>query len=107
MCLRSCLRGFCYPMPTKRLPYPEYKALTLVVFKRDGWRCRFCKSRNTLHCHHIIYRSQGGEDSLANLMALCYHHHDMVHAHEFVITGDANGKLTVTSPLGSGVRFTI
>ena len=94
-------------MATNKLPYPEYKALTLLVYLRDQWRCRFSKSRNNLHCHHIIYRSQGGKDSLANLVALCYSHHDMVHAHEFKIEGDANGKLTVTTSSNPNVRFTI
>ena len=81
--------------------------MTLAVLTRDGWRCRFCKRRNSLHVHHIIYRSQGGEDSLANLVALCYAHHDMVHGHTFMIEGNANGRLTVTCPSNSNVRFTI
>ena len=81
--------------------------MTLAVCARDGWRCRFCKSRDALHIHHIIYRSQGGEDSLANLVTVCYHHHDMVHARKFKIEGDANGRLIVICPSNPNVRFTI
>ena len=94
-------------MPTKRLPPDDYKVMTLAVLKRDGWRCRFCKRRNSLHVHHIIYRSQGGEDSLANLVAVCYHHHDMIHSHVFVLIGDAQSKITVTAPSNPAVKFLI
>ena len=94
-------------MPSKRLPTPEYKALTLFVHSRDGWRCRFCHSRNALHAHHIIYRSQGGEDTSGNLITLCAKHHDLIHAHIFVLIGDANNKVTVTSPSNAHVRFVI
>ena len=34
---------------------PEYKTWRLAVFKRDGFRCRGCGSREKLCAHHIIY----------------------------------------------------
>lgn len=33
------------------------------------------------HVHHRKYRSRGGSNSLANLIALCETHHSWVHAH--------------------------
>jgi type II secretory ATPase GspE/PulE/Tfp pilus assembly ATPase PilB-like protein len=40
-------------------------------FQRDGFKCRHCSDRNGIHPHHVIYRSQGGQDVLNNLITLC------------------------------------
>jgi len=56
------------------------------VFLRDGG----CKGRAlipALSCwgrldpHHILRRSQGGQDTPDNLVTLCRAHHDWVHAY--------------------------
>jgi 5-methylcytosine-specific restriction endonuclease McrA len=56
------------------------------VFLRDGG----CRGRplipdvacwGRLDPHHILRRSQGGQDTPANLVTLCRAHHDWVHAH--------------------------
>lgn len=54
-----------------------YQAVRLVDKK-----CRFngCHSRSNLHVHHIIPRSQGGKDTADNLICLCQHHHQEIHA---------------------------
>lgn len=62
-----------------RLSPDEYKALTRIVFSRDGWRCIVCKSRCHLHAHHIIFRSDGGEDVSWNLATVCNSCHDAIH----------------------------
>ena len=31
------------------------------------------------HAHHVLYRSQGGDDVDANLLSLCGDHHSAVH----------------------------
>ncbi len=47
------------------------------VFARDGWRCTApgCSSFQNLHDHHIVFRSAGGSDDLANRTTLCAWHH--------------------------------
>lgn len=70
---------------------------------RDGWKCRNCGMRNGLHCHHVIYRSEMGEDVSWNLCTLCSECHDKIHAGTLFILiaegnfvgegGGADGKL--------------
>lgn len=47
------------------------------IFERDGWRCKApgCSSRSGLNEHHVIFRSQQGEDDAENLVTLCIGHH--------------------------------
>ncbi|RMF20604.1 MAG: HNH endonuclease [Deltaproteobacteria bacterium] len=47
------------------------------MFERDGWRCAVpgCSARGNLQDHHLRYRSQGGDNSLDNRIALCVWHH--------------------------------
>ena len=47
------------------------------IFERDAWRCRVpgCTSRRNLQVHHVVFRSQGGDDEDANLAVLCAAHH--------------------------------
>lgn len=61
----------------------QFQMLRPNVLRRDGHRCvicgRFGTSANPLHVHHITPRSQGGENSMSNLVTLCAHHHQEVH----------------------------
>jgi hypothetical protein len=62
------------------------------VFARDGWRCTVpgCSSYRNLHGHHIVFRSAGGGDELANVTTLCaWHHQRGVHAGRVRCTGAA------------------
>jgi HNH endonuclease len=54
-------------------------------FTRDEWKCRHCLSRSNLHPHHVIYRSQGGQDVLNNLITLCAQCH-LIGIHEKKLT---------------------
>jgi len=66
------------------------------VFARDGWRCTVpgCTSYRNLHDHHIVFRSVGGDDDLANRTTLCaYHHLRGVHAGRVRVNGSAPGGL--------------
>lgn len=56
----------------------DWKDQTL---ERDQ-RCRYCGTRRNLHVHHIDYKSQGGNNDLHNLIALCVEHHDLVHTNK-------------------------
>ena len=53
------------------------------VYARDGWRCTVpgCTSYRNLHDHHVVFRSRGGCDELANRTTMCAAHHQRgVHA---------------------------
>jgi hypothetical protein len=68
------------------------------VFARDGWRCVVpgCTSMRNLHDHHIVFRSAGGSDELANRVTLCaFHHLRGVHAGTIRLTGAAPNRLRI------------
>lgn len=52
------------------------------VMERCYGVCEFpgCAHRAD-HVHHRKLRSQGGPDTAENCMALCFTHHDYIHAH--------------------------
>ena len=73
------------------------------VFARDGFRCTVpgCTSQRNLHAHHVLFRSAGGGDDLANLVTLCAAHHQRgVHAGLIRIAGRAPDRLVFAMPLG-------
>lgn len=65
-----------------------YYRTRLDVYERDGGRCRacgipthmvvaFCPDRGCdacYHCSHVIPKTQGGRDTLDNLVVLCRRH---------------------------------
>lgn len=59
--------------------------LSQLVFVRDGWACRHCRNRSSLHPHHVIFRSAGGMDELNNLITLCAVCHSAVHEDRLLI----------------------
>lgn len=52
-----------------------------AVHARDHHRCRWC-GVETGELHHIIYRSQGGQNSVDNLITLCIQHHAQAHSNK-------------------------
>lgn len=46
---------------------------------QDNPRCRYCGSSNEVSAHHIVFRSQGGDDAMGNLITLCFECHRKVH----------------------------
>ena len=54
----------------------EYKALLGAIWGRDRGVCQLCY-RDTIvpEFHHAIYRSQGGGDTLDNMLLLCFDCH--------------------------------
>jgi 5-methylcytosine-specific restriction endonuclease McrA len=56
-----------------------YENAKKAMYKRDGWHCRHCNSSFMLTPHHIIHRSQGGQDDLDNLVTLCVICHNAHH----------------------------
>jgi 5-methylcytosine-specific restriction endonuclease McrA len=65
--------------PRLKLPFGEYLSLRDAVLKRDGWRCQKCGSLIRLEVHHLIKRSQLGDDVMDNLITLCVHCHRKCH----------------------------
>ena len=50
---------------------------------RDKYTCQCCGKRNCrVEAHHIVFRSNGGSDSLDNLITLCEDCHKAVHLGE-------------------------
>lgn len=75
------------------------------VFARDGWRCTVpgCTSYRNLQDHHLVFRSAGGGDELANRTTLCaFHHLRGVHAGRIAVTGRAPGRLRFALGLRPG-----
>lgn len=50
-----------------------------AVYRRDGWRCALCDSTKYIQIHHIVKRSQGGSNSMHNLITLCADCHALAH----------------------------
>ncbi len=48
-----------------------------------GSRCQKCGSLENLQVHHMIRRSQQGDDAVANLLTLCAHCHMAEHGQLF------------------------
>jgi HNH endonuclease len=87
---------------TKRTIPP---ALRRAIIHRDGNRCAGdgCPSRYRLQVHHIVPWSEGGSTDLANLITLCWFHHQMVvHQRGFVIyRHPEHGRVRFREPTSS------
>ncbi len=63
-----------------RLKEAAMKELRRLVHERDGNACVLCGWPYGLDCHHVIFRSGGGEDVSTNLVSLCRKCHT-IYAH--------------------------
>ena len=100
---------------TARFPKPAIRAVTQKIRQlrdrqaerrcrtltrlRDNGTCRIAGCRRSArHLHHLTYRSQTRRNRWATgrCLWLCVDHHRLVHAGEIRITGNADGRLTVT-----------
>ncbi len=69
------LQGSRYQNPT-RLD----ENLRIACLIRDSYMCQHCHKRHVrLEAHHIIYRENGGKDTLTNLATLCEQCHQRLH----------------------------
>ncbi len=70
-------------------------ALWRAVLKRDR-TCRFpgCHNRIYLHGHHATEWAQGGETSLANVLAICGYHHRFLHEYGYRVEMNAQQQPT-------------
>jgi 5-methylcytosine-specific restriction endonuclease McrA len=98
-------------MPSRlKLPPAEYKKLTTQILQRDGFKCRNpkCKKRSGLHVHHLVFRSEGGDDASWNLIAICSDCHDGIHGTRpgfFIIVLPASGDPADPINADQGVKF--
>jgi hypothetical protein len=81
-------------------------ALRRALRKRDR-HCRFpgCPRQAHLHGHHLEHWPHGPTD-LANLAALCRHHHRKVHEGGYGLSVEADGTLHFTKPDGTHIPNT-
>jgi 5-methylcytosine-specific restriction endonuclease McrA len=69
------LQGSQYQAPTRL-----NENLRIACLMRDGYACQYCgKQKVRLEAHHIVYKEQGGKDTLTNLLTLCESCHKKVH----------------------------
>ncbi len=80
-----------YRAELERLLAETVPAEARFVLERDGWRCVVpgCSRRANLQRHHVMHRSQGGSDFAANLVTLCFGHHEAHHQGLLDVRGDA------------------
>jgi len=66
------------------------------VMRRDGGCCRVpgCRQAVFVDVHHLELRSEGGGNTLENLVTLCAAHHRATHHGELLVEGSASGVLT-------------
>lgn len=66
-----------------------------AVDQRDGRASRvsgeYCG--DAIHRHHVVFRSQGGETTLANVISVTPREHEDIHVnHTLRLSGDANKR---------------
>lgn len=60
------------PVTRPRLSHREWAALRLIVFRRDGYVCVYCRYEcDEPHCDHIVPVSRGGGNEIENLATAC------------------------------------
>ncbi len=82
-------------------------SLRRAVHARDQG-CDFpgCGRRSFTDIHHIRHRAQGGDNSLANLVELCWHHHRLVHEGGWNLRRGTHGRLISIRPDGTELPVT-
>ena len=87
-----------YEGRARRTPTPAQRR---EVRRRDR-HCRFpgCTNVTFTNTHHVVAWKPGGRTDLDNLALLCVHHHHLVHATGWQMTGNANEELSFVGPSG-------
>ena len=77
------------PKPVKRIRDPE----VIARFYESGYDCLSCGHGRIIDPHHVLLKSQGGDDVPANLVPLCRECHGALHGRPYRAFGvkiDAN-----------------
>jgi len=53
------------------LPHRKMSLTKQNIYKRDGYRCGYCGSKDELTIDHILPKSRGGKNSWENLVTCC------------------------------------
>ena len=72
------MAGAPHPKPAKRVK--DKLLMRRIHFERRGTPCDYCGFRVGTQLHHRKHRSQGGDDSRANLAWLCVYCHTRAHS---------------------------
>ncbi len=64
-----------------------------AVYKRDGYACALCDGIRGLQIHHVIKRSQGGNNSMHNLVTLCHICHANAHGNLLDLCGMSQAEV--------------
>ena len=71
------------------------RSVYAAVSARDEHQCRCCGRKESLHHHHLTFRSKGGGDETSNICLLDAGCHAMLHARQLWILGkNADRRLT-------------
>jgi hypothetical protein len=71
------------------------RSVYAAVSARDEHRCRCCGRKESLHHHHLVFRSKQGGDTTENVLLLCVLCHALLHARQLWILGkNADKRLT-------------
>src|SRR4051812_20215546 len=75
-------------------------ALRRQVLRRDGGRCQVpgCRHATFVDVHHLRSRSEGGANTIENLVTLCSAHHRATHGGELFPQGRPPAGVTFLSP---------
>ena len=68
------------------------------VLQRDKYTCQHCKGKSNdrkLHCHHVVFKEDGGSDEPDNLLVMCKTCHDSLHAGKISLSLKGNKKGTL------------
>ena len=75
----------------KRAPALSPKISRAVLLRDGRCRCPGCGRRRGLQVHHLVPRSRGGTDDIANLAAVCPPHHRLLVPHGLLaLVGNPN-----------------
>lgn len=84
--------------PPIRLGRKDYRDLVRLVFARAGGICEEADAKGK-RCnaraddpHHVVFRSQGGDDSAENMLALCRVDHAARHGIKIIVPSRIGGR---------------
>lgn len=64
-------------------PAPRIIDKTALAIAKLYYReCAICGATQGVQIHHVVFRSQSGDDVDANFCGLCFTHHDEIHANK-------------------------
>jgi hypothetical protein len=88
------------PKPSPRIRNKD----VLKAFHEQGWDCVACGHGRHIEAHHILRRSQGGDDALGNLLGLCSDCHRALHGQPYRAYGVRIDAGFVRSAIGRYIR---